>query len=316
MWKIFFNIKKITGALFRRVYKMSKFPFIIVLDIDNTIIGTVNQLSKEREVLEFIYNLCKKNKHDKCVNVNSIDMQKELKDGLLRPYINEFLHFCNKKFKNVEVFFYTNSTYNYTHSFLATNVAKSINFKINKPYFTRENSMIINGSTKKSLVNILPFIVKKLVKKYPIMKSEKMVDYIIHNRFIFIDDIPSNTFEYENRQLVCPKYEYRYYHDIPEVLIKKYNVNPELFNNRLVLEYLYNTSIPIYNKHGNIHQRNKEFIELSKEQQRKYSEVSKVNDVYFKDLIKELSKKSISDIFLSDKNINIINKKLKNVKYF
>ena len=36
---------------------MSKLPFIIVLDIDNTIIGNVNQLSKEREVLEFIYNL-------------------------------------------------------------------------------------------------------------------------------------------------------------------------------------------------------------------------------------------------------------------
>jgi hypothetical protein len=176
--------------------------------------------------------------------------------------------------------------------------------------------MIINGSTKKSLVNIFPFIVKGLSKRYPAIKSEKMFDYIINNRFIFIDDIHSNTFEYENRQLVCPKYEYRYYHDIPEVLIKNYNVNPELFNNRLVLEYLNSTSIPIYNKHGNIHQRNKEFVELSKEQQRKYSEVSKVNDEYFKDLIKELSKKSISNIYLSDNNISKINKKFKNVRYF
>ena len=295
---------------------MSKLPFIIVLDIDNTIIGNVNQLSKEREVLEFIYNLCKKNKHNKCVSVNIIDMQKELKDGLLRPYINEFLQFCDEKFKNVEVFLYTNSTYNYTNTFLATNVDKALKFKVNKPYFTRENSMIINGSTKKSLVNIFPFIVKGLSKRYPAIKSEKMFDYIINNRFIFIDDIHSNTFEYENRQLVCPKYEYRYYHDIPEVLIKNYNVNPELFNNRLVLEYLNSTSIPIYNKHGNIHQRNKEFVELSKEQQRKYSEVSKVNDEYFKDLIKELSKKSISNIYLSDNNISKINKKFKNVKYF
>jgi len=83
-----------------------------------------------------------------------------------------------------------------------------------------------------------------------------------------------------------------------------------------VLEYLNSTSIPIYNKHGNIHQRNKEFVELSKEQQRKYSEVSKVNDEYFKDLIKELSKKSISNIYLSDNNISKINKKFKNVRYF
>jgi hypothetical protein len=243
-------------------------------------------------------------------------MQKELKDGLLRPYINEFLHFCNEKFKNVEVFLYTNSSYNYTNTFLATNVDKALHFKVNKPYFTRENSMIINGSTKKSLVNIFPFIVKRLSKRYPAIKSEKMLDYIINNRFVFIDDIPSNTFEYENRQLVCPKYEYRYYHDIPEVLIKKYNVNPKLFNNRLVLEYLNNTSIPIYNKNGNIHQRNKEFVELSKEQQRKYSEVSKVKDEYFKDLIKELSKKYVNNNFISDNNIRKINNKFKSIRYF
>ena len=40
---------------------MSKYPFIIILDIDHTIIGTVNQLCKEREVLEYIYNLCNRN---------------------------------------------------------------------------------------------------------------------------------------------------------------------------------------------------------------------------------------------------------------
>ena len=82
---------------------MSKYPFIIILDIDQTIIGTVNQLCKEREVLEYIYNLCKKNRLEKCIRQNNVDMQKELKDGLLRPYINEFINFCNNKFKNVEV---------------------------------------------------------------------------------------------------------------------------------------------------------------------------------------------------------------------
>ncbi len=137
---------------------MHKYPFIIVLDIDQTIIGTVNQLCKEREVLEYIYNLCKKNRLKKCIKQNNIDMQKELRDGLLRPYINEFLNFCNKKFKNVEIFFYTNSSYNYTNTFLATNIKKVLKFKVNKPYFTRENSMTINGIVKKSLVNIFPYI--------------------------------------------------------------------------------------------------------------------------------------------------------------
>ena len=294
---------------------MHKYPFIIVLDIDNTIIGTVNQLCKEREVLEYIYNLCKKNRLKKCIKQNNIDMQKELRDGLLRPYINEFLNFCNKKFKNVEIFFYTNSSYNYTNTFLATNIKKVLKFKVNKPYFTRENSMTINGIVKKSLVNIFPYIIKSLTKKYPIMKYEKNIEYIINNRFIFIDDIDKNTFEYINRQIICPKYEFRYYYDIPNKLVIKYKINPQIFNNIDVLNYLHNTNIPIYNKNGNIHQQNKEYINLWKEQQKKYSEVSKVNDEYFKDLIKELSKKSISDISISDKNIKRINKKFKNVEY-
>ena len=294
---------------------MSKYPFIIILDIDHTIIGTVNQLCKEREVLEYIYNLCKKNGLEKCIRQNNVDMQKELKDGLLRPYINEFINFCNNKFKNVEVFFYTNSSYNYTNTFLATNVKKALKVKVNKPFFTRENSMNINGVTKKSLVNIFPFIIKSLVKKYPIMKNEKNIDYIINTRFVFIDDIKENTFEYVNRQIICPKYEYRYYNDIPEKLISKYKMKPEIFNNKQTLDYLHNMNIPIYNKHGNIHQKNKDFIELWKKQQRKYSEVSKVKDEYFKDLIKEFSKKSVSNYSLSNENIIKINKKYKNIKY-
>ena len=294
---------------------MSKYPFIIILDIDQTIIGTVNQLCKEREVLEYIYNLCKKRRLEKCIRQNNVDMQNELNDGLLRPYINEFIQYCNNKFKNVEIFFYTNSSYNYTNTFLATNVEKALKVKVNKPYFTRENSMIINGKYKKSIVNIFPFIIKSLVKKYPIMKNEKIIDYIIHNRFVFIDDIKENTFEYENRQIICPRYDFRYYNDIPEKLLNKYKMNPEIFNSRDILEYLHNMNIPIYNKRGNIHQQNKEYIDLWKEQQRKYSEVSKVKDEFFKDLIKEFSKKSVSNEFLSDKNIIKINKRFSHVKY-
>ena len=274
---------------------MSKYPFIIILDIDQTIIGTVNQLCKEREVLEYIYNLCKKRRLEKCIRQNNVDMQKELNDGLLRPYIKEFIQYCNSKFKNAEIFFYTNSSYNYTNTFLATNVEKALKVKVNKPYFTRENSMIINGKYKKSLVNIFPFIIKSLVKKYPIMKNEKNIDYIIHNRFVFIDDIKENTFEYEHRQIICPRYEFRYYNDIPEKLLNKYKMNPEIFNSRDILEYLHNMNIPIYNKRGNIHQQNKEYIDLWKEQQRKYSEVSKGKDEFFKDLIKEFAKKSVSN---------------------
>ena len=69
------------------------------------------------------------------------------------------------------------------------------------------------------------------------LKYEKNIEYIINNRFIFIDDIDKNTFEYINRQIICPKYEFRYYYDIPNKLVIKYKINPQIFNNIDVLNY-------------------------------------------------------------------------------
>jgi hypothetical protein len=67
-------------------------------------------------------------------------------------------------------------------------------------------------------------------------------------------------------------------------------------------------SIYIYNKNGNAFQQNKEYINLAIIFKAKYSEISRGNDTYFKDLIAELSKKSVSDDCITDKNIKALNK--------
>jgi hypothetical protein len=63
---------------------------------------------------------------------------------------------------------------------------------------------------------------------------------------------------------------------------------------------------------GNVHQQNKEYINLVNMSTVKYWELhnTEVKDTYFKDLITELSKKSVSDDCISKKNIIAINKKL------
>ena len=58
-------------------------------------------------------------------------------------------------------------------------------------------------------------------------------------------------------------------------------------------------------------QANKEYINLANMFNAKQSEVSNIPDTYFKDLIAELSKKSVSTKCLTDKNIKAINKKIK-----
>ena len=294
---------------------MKKQPFIIIFDIDQTIIGNVIMQSKENNLLEYIFNTCKnKGINNECQNID-IDMQGELKNGLLRPYVRDFITFCDKKFKNVEVFFYTNSNYKWTNKILGKSIEKALNIKINRPFFTRENSM--THDLKKSLANVYPLIIKSLVKKYPYMKDEKNTEYILNNRTIFIDDIKNNIISYTNRQLVCPEYDYFFYYDIYEKLITKYKMDPKIFNDKKILKYMEENDIYIYNKNGSAFQKNKDYVSIANMYKTKHSqlstELSKETDTYFKDLITKLSKKSVSDDYLSNKDIVAINK-IKRVK--
>jgi hypothetical protein len=287
---------------------MKILPFIIIFDIDQTIIGDITMQTIENNLLEYIYNICKKKGiNTKCQYID-LDMQYELKNGLLRPYVREFIETCNKKFKNVEVFFYTNSTYKWTNKILGKNIEKALNIKVNRPFFTKENSMSLD--IKKSLVNIYPLIIKSLIKKFPLMKYEKNTEYILNNRTIFIDDIKDNIISYTNRQLVCSAYNYFSYYDIYEKLINKYNMNPEIFNDKEILKYMEDNNIYIYNKNGSVFQKNKDYIRLVHMYKKKHSQLSseifKNTDTYFKNLISKLLK--IKGDCLTDKNIRNINK--------
>jgi hypothetical protein len=142
------------------------------------------------------------------------------------------------------------------------------------------------------------------------MNDEKISEYVLNNRTIFVDDIKDNIFAYTNRQLVCPEYEYWYYYDIYEKLVSKYKMSPRIFDDKDILKYMDDNSIYIYNKNGNAFQQNKEYINIANIYNMKYAELSKGNDTYFKDLIAELSKKSVSDNCITDKNIKAINYKI------
>jgi hypothetical protein len=291
---------------------MKKLPFIIIFDIDKTLIGNPLNLSTEYYLLEFIFNNCKKKGINiKCLNTDILNMEDELNNGLLRPFAKEFITFCNKKFKNVEVFFYTDNSYKWTNNIIGKNIEKALNIKVNRPFFSNENS-ILNLQNKKSLVNIYPLIIKSLLKKYPLMKDEEITKYILNNRTIYIDDIKDNLYAYTERQLVCPEYKYFPYYDISEKLINKYNIDPKIFDDKEILKYMDDKNIFIYNNNGNVHQQNKECINLANIHYKKYYDIinSEIKDTYFKDLITELSKKSVSDDCISKENIIAINKKL------
>ena len=293
---------------------MKKLPFVIILDVENTIIGDCDMLVTEWNVLEYIYNICKKKGiHTKCFSSDLVDMQDELKNGLLRPYVSDFIRFCNTKFKNAEVFLYTNKGYSWMNQVLGKNVEKALKIKINRPFLAAHNSI---ASDKKSIANTFPIMMKSLAKRYPSLKDEKNSEYVLNNRTILIDNTVSEFFAYTGRQLICPKYTVSYDYDIYDKLIRKYKLDPEIFNDKDILAYLHERKILVYNVNGNDFQKNKEYIAIAKMYHALRKEIKRSQnaptkeDTYFKDLIKELSNKKISDNCLTGKDIAVLNRKL------
>lgn len=284
-------------------------PFIVIFDIDQTLIGNMKYCVHEYTILQMIYKNCiVKNKSfpTKCTERGVIDIQEDLHTCLLRPNVKDFITYCEKRFKKqLEVFFYTNSGYTWANTVLVPQIEKALKFKANRPIFTYENSI----EWTKTIANIAPLIKKTLIKKYPLLAKETNLQKVFNERMIFIDDIKENVHDYVNRQIVCPEYNYTPYYDVHEKLIKNYNVPEKAFDDTELLNYMKYNELPIYNTNGSIYQQNKECVLLHKIYKAKMCEVynaSLKKDTFFLDMITAFEK---IDVF-TDKEIAKINKSI------
>ena len=279
---------------------MNKIPFVLIFDIDHAIIGNVGHCIKERNILDMIYEECKKKNITLECDTNNLNFEEELKEGLLRPGFKDFIDFCEEKYRNVEVFVYTNSTHDWTNRGLIKNIEKASNVKINKPYFTREYS-----SRRKRISFVYNDIISQLVKKYPSIKNQKNAEKIFKDRLLIIDDIPGN-YDLNTRQIVCPMYEYSSYYDIIHKLKNKYKINDEILNSAKILNYCHQNDIPFYNIKGNKYQQDELYISSLHTLNVYWARINNdIKDTFFEDLIKILKSKKV----LSDKIIKNINTK-------
>jgi len=281
---------------------MPKLPFILIFDIDHAIIGDIRNCVDEKNILEIIFEQCKsQNITIKCPE-NKFNIEDELKGGLLRPNLKEFVDFCEKKYKNVELFIYTNSSHGWTNGGLVPNIEKASGLKFNKPYFTREYSSM---RMKKRISFAYDEIMNVLEKKYPILsKSEKYKQDVFTNRIVFIDDIENNVADLVSKQIVCPRYEYIPQYDIIQKLQDKYEVDEKYINNNEILQYCFRNNIPYFSEKGNDFQKDELYISLEKSRNVSYARiVNNKKDTFFLDLIKMMNKKTK----MNDKSIKNIN---------
>ena len=277
-----------------------KLPYIFIFDIDNTIIGDIHHQIIEYNLLENINTLL----------IKDYDITDILNNGMLRPYFKDFIDFIYKKYKNVEIYVYTNSSFEWINYGLIDNIQKSINYKINKPYFTRDDS---NYYKKKLLGNLYDNIINSLIAKYPSLKSQKNKEFVFKNQIVFIDDIKNNLKDYPQKQILCPEYNYIDVYDMKTRLINKYNINEDIFDKEIVLSLFENNYLPLYNKNGSIYQQDKSYQELLRLRLLRKQEINNINDTFFKNLISILDEDKT--LILNDDTIKNINDKLNNIKY-
>lgn len=281
-------------------------PFILIFDIDNAIIGNVSICLNEYYLLELISNVCKKkNIHNVTCDKELLNFDTVMKEGLLRPDTKKFIDFCKNKYKHVELFIYTNSTYSWTNNALVKNIEKSLGHKFNRPYFTRESS-IAEMNYKKSLSNIYDSILNVMIKKYPNMKNIKNQKEVFANRLIMIDDKKDNLFDYSTKLITCPKYNYTPYYDLYIKMIEQYNISKDVFNDPSILKFFEDNYLPIHNQNGSINQKDMMMYNLTSLWNIRRSELTKTKDTFFIDLIKIMEKYNS----LNDANIAKINKEI------
>jgi hypothetical protein len=175
-------------------------PYVIVLDLDGTIVGDVSS-----HINEWVIMKCLRT-GSSAITFNK-NMRSSLQSGLLRPYFADFMNSVYSV-HGIEVFVYTASTSDWAPVVIA-NVESVVGKKFNRPIFTRDHCITSpDHGTTKSLQRITPAIFNKLKRKYADLRSVQD----LNQRILMIDntDVLAERWAW----LPCPTYDYVSNYDI------------------------------------------------------------------------------------------------------
>lgn len=172
-------------------------PLIFILDLDGTVIGDISQQVMLFDMLEEI-KLSKK-------QLDLEEFKYKLSNGLIRPYLINFINDIKAHYINVEFFIYTASKKEWAEH-LVKHIESTLNIKFNRPIFTRNDCLYINNEFKKSISKIKNRIFNTLKKK-PELHLLDLKD--LKDRIIMIDN--SKVFlEHDYNIVYCPTYSFKY----------------------------------------------------------------------------------------------------------
>lgn len=300
-------------------------PNILILDLDNTIIGSSIYHMYYNDLKGFLLNLSSKNKIKMKMEDHNKLKNKNLKyDDIMRPGFIEFINFIKDEIPNSEVFIYSAATLNYITSYIEY-IEKNHRIKINRPFFSRNQTLVESNAEKQEIdfkksLNLVIGKVKSLLnKKYPDLKKINMTT-LLTNNVMFIDNRSDILVDNEENLLVCPDYNFK-------ALLEFNRLIPEyLYSNKMINTYIHgyiNDGVKdklIYEYREGLNKyeyKEKYYAWLSSKYNIAKKDLNKKNeDKFYQTMIHILSKyKAYSGVFgrkniqLYKKYINSINKK-------
>lgn len=171
-------------------------PFVLLIDLDGTIVGDVTDHLNEW-IIEG-----KVTRNKKCSSDYSKTMQWSMGYGLLRPFFKEFMLKALNERHGIEIYIATMSTKDWA-PVVIQNIEVLVGKKFNRPLFTRDYfGTDSKGEPIKSLAKLRPHIFNRLKKKYSNLTRESM----LQDRMLLID----NTDILLEREywVRCPTYDF------------------------------------------------------------------------------------------------------------
>lgn len=274
-------------------------PYIFILDLDGTIIGDCTYQCEIYNIQEIIKKHLIQNKsqmqklqlgHNKYRSLcdKSLTECYNTCSKLVRPYFGLFINKMKKIFPNSYFFVYTASDKSWALKELAI-IEKNHKIKFNRPIFTRDNCIPdSSGNLKKSVINILPTIMK-------IAKVSSV--HTLKNKILIIDNNPT-FIDYTDNFLLCPTYDFLQFHNLWNNIPQNYSTIKDLkqYVDRLISEQKIHPSYKTTNT-----------IVLEKIHRwlyKKYKKINKSNSVYHHDMFwKKLA------YYIAKNNITTFSKK-------
>ncbi len=180
---------------------------IFILDLDETIIGDISPQLEENNIINYLYIKGKPLQYKLYKESVLYDLKHNF---IVRPFFSKFIECC--KTKKYPVFIYSASTKIWL-KFIIELIEKSLNFKFERPLFSRDNLNKIELNNKygnkyteffKSIDKIKPKIYKSLKKKH-----NNLVMYNEFNNIIMIDNRIDLIIDRKKYKIIeCPAYNY------------------------------------------------------------------------------------------------------------